>query len=187
MKGARAELAALALALVATGCASAPARAPAAAPAAAPAHPLASFAFAVETDVPLDPLAAYDAFANDLGRWWDHTFSGDPAAFYLEARPGGGFYELFDEGGDGVLHATVTWAERGKRLVFRGPLGLHGKAVDLVSDVSFAPAAGGTRVRVDVHVAGEVEPESAPLIESVWRHFLVERYALYARGELGER
>ena len=35
---------------------------------------------------------------------------------YIEPRPGGGFIEIFDDEGNGVLHATVIYADRGKLL-----------------------------------------------------------------------
>lgn len=149
--------------------------------------PIGSFEVEEEVVVPLAPPEAYDAFADDLGKWWDHTFSPSPTAFYLEARPGGGFYEVFDDSGDGVLHARVTWAQRGERLVFRGPLGLHGLAIDMVHTITFAPVEGRpgeTRVHATVHAMGELHEGHAEAVAGVWHHFLVERYGAWARGEL---
>ena len=85
-----------------------------------------AFAFEIITVLPGPPETVYDAITGDLSGWWDHTFSEKPARFYLEAKPGGGFWELFDDEGNGVLHATVIYAHRPHLLRFDGPLGLSG-------------------------------------------------------------
>ncbi len=52
----------------------------------------------------------------DTNDWWDHSFAENPEKLFIEARPGGGFYEIFDTQGNGARHATVIYAERGKML-----------------------------------------------------------------------
>ena len=72
------------------------------------------FVFQIEQDLPGAPEIIYDAITGDISGWWDHSFSQNPKKFYIEAKPGGGFYEIFDDSGDGVLHGTVIYAKRGK-------------------------------------------------------------------------
>lgn len=133
------------------------------------------FTFELTATVPLAPEEAWDAFTGDVTPWWDHTFFEAPEAMYIEPRVGGGFVEEKNTT-DGVLHARVTWAERGKRLVLRGPLGFHGLAADLVHSLVFTPEGDGTRLTVTVNGLGQVKPDEAPIIESVWRHFVHEQW-----------
>ena len=122
----------------------------------------------------------------DISEWWDHSFSEEPVQFYIEPKPGGGFWEYFDDQGNGVLHATVIFADRGNMLRFDGPLGLSGKAVQMVTTYTFsANEDGGTTLTVDVHAAGELEPGIDGVVESVWRHFIFERFQPYAMEKLG--
>jgi len=58
------------------------------------------FAFTFERTVPGSPRETYDALTGDISGWWDHTFANEPYRLYIEPRPGGGFYEIFDKSGD---------------------------------------------------------------------------------------
>jgi len=73
-------------------------------------------AFQVQQELvlPASPEDVYDAATGDISGWWDHSMSEHPKKLYIEANPGGGFYEIFDDAGNGVLHATVIYADRGK-------------------------------------------------------------------------
>lgn len=142
-----------------------------------------SFVISQQTTVPVDPEAAYDLLSGDISPWWDHRFQPGGGRFFIEARPGGGFYEYFDEAGNnGVLHATVIWAERGKRLSFEGPLGLNGTAVQFVVTYTLEAVEGGTAVAVECHGSGEVEEGLPEIVDSVWHHFLIERYQPYVES-----
>lgn len=133
--------------------------------------------------VPGSPEEIYDAITGDISGWWDHTFSESPVKFHLEAKPGGRFIEIFDESGDGVLHATVTRAERGKVLRFVGPLGLAGKAIHMVHTYEFAGHDDGTTtVTLTVNAAGAVAPGMAKVVDGVWRHFLEARFKPYVEA-----
>ena len=77
---------------------------------------LGGFAIELTANVPGSPEVVYDAMTGDVSGWWDHHFSENPKALYIEAKPGGGFYEIFDESGDGAKHAEVIFAQRGKLL-----------------------------------------------------------------------
>jgi hypothetical protein len=142
-------------------------------------------AFAVEhvLVLPGAPETIYDAITGDISAWWDHSFSDSPVKFFVEAKPGGGFWEIFDDTGDGVLHATVTCAQRGKLLRFEGPLGLAGNAVHMVHTYEFAHAGtDSTRLKVNVHAAGEMKPGWPEAVDGVWFHFLVERFKPYVES-----
>ncbi len=139
-----------------------------------------TFSFTQQLRLPGAPEIIYDAISGDISGWWDHSFSETPYKMYIEAKPGGGFYEIFDESGDGVLHATVTAAQRGKLLRFVGPLGLAGHAVELVNTYTFEPVGrDSTLLKLKVHAAGEMAPEWPQVVEKVWHHFLFEQFKPY--------
>jgi uncharacterized protein YndB with AHSA1/START domain len=145
--------------------------------------PTGAFSFEHTLTLPGAPEEIYDALTGDLTGWWDHTFSGKPARFYLDPKPGGGFYEIFDESGDGVLHATVIYAQRGRLLRFRGPLGLSGKALDLVMTYALEPAgADSTTLTLTVNGAGQIDAGVPEITEQVWHHFLDERFKPYVES-----
>lgn len=140
--------------------------------------PTGAFETVHETVVPGTPDTVYDEFTGDVSGWWDHHMSEKPAALVIEARPGGHFYEWFDEEGhDGVIHATVILAERGRRIVFEGPLGMNGHAFSIVSTCEFsAEGADRTRVKVTARAAGEMQEGWAEAVDRVWHHFLIEQF-----------
>jgi hypothetical protein len=142
-----------------------------------------AFSVTVETVVPGQPIDVYDATFGDVTGWWDHSMSGDPHAMYIEPKPGGAFMEIFDESGDGVRHAVVTYAKRGESLRFEGPLGLAGNALFMVTTWTFEDAdEGHTRISVAVHGSGEVQERWPAVVERTWHHFLVERLTPYLEG-----
>jgi hypothetical protein len=143
--------------------------------------PTGGFAIEHELVLPGSPEEIYDAITGDLTGWWDHTFSEKPARFFLEAKPGGGFWEYFDEEGtNGVRHAVVTYADRGKLLRFEGPLGLSGNAVQMVHTYRFtAVEEDSTRLEVKVQASGVYEEGREQLVDGAWRHFLFERFQPY--------
>ena len=139
-------------------------------------------AYAVEFDVvcPGTPELVYDRLTGDITGWWDHSFSQKPLKLYIEPRPGGGFYEIFNDKGDGVRHATVLYAERGKMLRFEGPLGLSGRAVQVVTTYRLSPLEpDSTKLTLAVHMQGEVDEKLADRVNTVWHHFLLERFKPY--------
>jgi hypothetical protein len=141
------------------------------------------FSFEKQVTLPGTTTQIYDAITGDISGWWDHSFSDKPYKLYIDAVPGGGFYEIFNAGGDGVKHATVIYSDRGKMLRFDGPLGLSGKAVQMVTTYEFTAAGSdSTALKLSVHGAGEVDEGLPAIIESVWNHFLVERFKPYVEG-----
>ena len=140
--------------------------------------PTGGFETVHETVVPGTPDAAYDEFTGDVSGWWDHHMSDEPAALVIDARPGGHFYEHFDESGEnGAIHATVIYAERGRRLVFDGPLGMSGHPFSIVATCEFtAEGADRTRITVTCRAAGELQEGWAEAVDGVWHHFLIEQF-----------
>ncbi len=146
---------------------------------------LGGFEFSNAITVPGTPEAVFDLFTGDILPWWDHHFVEKPKKLYIEPKPGGGFYEIFDDAGHGVLHATVIYADRGKALRMVGPLGLSGHPLDLVCSLEFeAIEEGRTGVKLTVRAAGEMQEGWGALIEEVWQHFLVEQFKPYAEAKL---
>jgi uncharacterized protein YndB with AHSA1/START domain len=133
---------------------------------------------------PASPERVWDGLTGDVSEWWDHTFSGNPHKLYIEAKPGGGFWEIFDESGDGVQHAEVIWAQREKVLKLRGPLGFSGKALDMVHTLTLEPEGPGTRLHLAVHASGEMEEGWPAAVDGVWDHFLGVRLRAWLAGEL---
>jgi uncharacterized protein YndB with AHSA1/START domain len=138
------------------------------------------FSFDKQVTLPGTPEMIFDAVTGDISGWWDHHMSEHPKKFYIEPFPGGGFYEIFDDEGNGVLHATVIYADRGKLLRFDGPLGLSGKAIQLVTTYQFEPVGtDSTLFKVSVHGAGEVDEGIPAIVERVWEHFIFEQLKPY--------
>lgn len=136
-----------------------------------------------EMVLPGTPGEIYDAITGDVSGWWDHSMSANPKKFFIEARPGGGFYEIFNDRGDGVRHAVVIYADRGKLLRFEGPLGLSGYAIHMVHTIEFAAeGTDRTRLHLTVRAAGEIQDGWAEAVDRTWHHFLVERFKPYVES-----
>jgi hypothetical protein len=141
------------------------------------------FSFDKQVTLPGTPEVIFDAVTGDISGWWDHSFSEHPKKFFIEPKPGGGFWEIFDDEGNGVLHATVIYADRGKILRFDGPLGLSGKAIQVVTTYEFeSVGSDSTLFKVSVHAAGEVDEGVPEIVESVWNHFIFERLEPYIKA-----
>ncbi|MBK7632111.1 MAG: hypothetical protein IPJ23_15685 [Ignavibacteriales bacterium] len=95
--------------------------------------------------------------------------------FFIEAKPGGGFWEIFDDEGNGVLHATVIYSKRPEMIRFDGPLGLSGRAVQIVTTYEFSEVdQDSTLLKVSVHGSGEMEEGMSAIVENVWEHFILK-------------
>jgi hypothetical protein len=146
-----------------------------------------TFSFALDFTYPGDPVFIYDHLTGEISAWWDHSFSEKPYRLFIEARPGGGFYEIFNENGDGARHATVIYAERGKMLRMEGPLGLSGQAIILVCTYSLEPAGrDSTQLTLHVSGAGDFSRETPGIVQQVWKHFLWEQFNPYIRERYGD-
>ena len=141
------------------------------------------FSFEKEVTLPGTPEEIFDAATGDISGWWDHSFSGNPKKLFIEAKPGGGFYEIFDDEGNGVLHATVIYLQRGKMIRFDGPLGLSGRAVQVVTTYEFSETGNdSTLMKISVHGSGEMEEGMPAIVENVWNHFIYERFKPYVEA-----
>jgi hypothetical protein len=141
------------------------------------------FSFDKQVTLPGTPEIIFDAVTGDISGWWDHSFTDNPKEFFIEPVPGGGFWEIFDDEGNGVLHARVIYADRGKMLRFDGPLGLSGKAIQIVTTYQFEPVGtDSTLFKVSVHAAGEVEEGLPAIVERVWEHFIFEQLEPYIKS-----
>ncbi len=133
------------------------------------------------------PEQVFDAFTVDLGAWWDHHFSEHPVRMYIEPRPGGGFYEIFDEQGNGARHAEVILVQRGHLLRFVGPMGLSGHAIEMVHTLELQPAGPGrTRIRLTLEAFGAIQEGWPAVVDRVWRHFLDEALTPYLARRYGQ-
>jgi hypothetical protein len=138
------------------------------------------FSFEKQVTLPGTPEVIFDTVTGDISGWWDHSFSDNPKKFYIEPKPGGGFWEIFDDQGNGVLHATVIYADRGKLLRFDGPLGLSGMAIKVVTTYEFEPVGiDSTLFKVSLKAAGEVQEGIPAIVESVWEHFIFDQLKPY--------
>jgi len=139
-----------------------------------------TFQFEMNFTFPGNPVFVYDHLTGDISDWWDHSFSPKPHKLYIDARPGGGFFEIFDESGDGAKHATVIYAKRGEMLRMEGPLGLSGYALTLVCTYSLSDAGEeSTLLTLQVNGAGEFSDETPEVVKQVWEHFLWEQFKPY--------
>ena len=138
------------------------------------------FDFEKQVTLPGSPSLIFDAATGDISGWWDHSFSENPKKLFIEIKPGGGFWEIFDDEGNGVLHATVIYCKRPELIRFDGPLGLSGKAVQIVTTYDFSAAGNdSTLLKVSVHGFGEMEEGLPQIVEKVWEHFIFERFKPY--------
>ncbi len=130
--------------------------------------------FVSEHEILLDatPDAAYVALTEGIHNWWDgdHSYSGNAANFYLEARANGCFCETLPDGGS-VMHMQVVFAQPGRLLRLTGGLGpLQGMGVSGAMDFALEPAEQGSRLRYRYVVHGFV-PDGlealAPVVDQV--------------------
>jgi uncharacterized protein YndB with AHSA1/START domain len=101
-------------------------------------------------------MQVYEAFVNDIGRWWnpDHTVSGDAAHLSIDPRPQGCFCEALGDGA-GLVHLTVTFVNPGVLLRMSGglgPLGLMGVAGNMTVEIDEQDAH--SRVTLQYAVGG---------------------------------
>ncbi|HTO86990.1 MAG TPA: ATPase [Thermoanaerobaculia bacterium] len=138
--------------------------------------------------VPVDGLKAYTTVVDQVGKWWDpaHTYSGDAANLWIEAKPQGCFCERLPDQGF-VRHMAVIFAAPGKILRLSGGLGpLQSIAASGVMTWSFKPAEKGTTVEVRYTVGGYNPAgfkDLAPSVDSVLRAQLERYQRLLATGK----
>lgn len=137
----------------------------------------------VEIAAPRDTV--FDVATGDVKPWWDHSFHPDPAELVIEPAFGGRFYERFVEGeADGVVHADIISVHRPQLLRMDGPLGLSGRAYQMVTTWTLDEAADGAQTvfTIDLAMMGEVDEELAGIVRSVWVHFIEGRLKPYVEA-----
>lgn len=72
--------------------------------------------------------------------------------------------------------------DRGKLLRFTGPMGLAGRAITMVHTFTFEAAGDKTRLKLSLHVAGEVSEGLEKTLSDVWDHFLGEQFKPWVEG-----
>lgn len=105
-----------------------------------------------------DPEAVYHAMKL-VGQWWnpDHSWSGQPANLYLDARPGGCFCEHLPDGG-GVTHLRIIHLKPGEQIRFDGALGpLQGMAINGRMLWMIEATESGSTITFTYHVIGFME------------------------------
>jgi len=138
--------------------------------------------FNVEIAAPVETV--FEVATGDVSAWWDHSFTLEPAELVIEPEFGGRFYERFEEGSpDGALHARVIYVDRPNGLRLQGPLGLSGRAVDLVTSWTLTETqAGHTDFVVEISIQGEVDEALAGVVREVWIHFIEGRLKPFVEG-----
>lgn len=138
----------------------------------------------------------WQAATGDITGWWDHSFWDAPAVIFIDAQAGGSFFELeeFEIHPDalttprgpenGAVHARVIYADAPETLRLDGPLGLSGRAVQIVTTWTLAESAdgAGTVFSVDLSMAGEIDADLAEAVHRVWIHFIGERLKPYVEA-----
>jgi len=122
--------------------------------------------------VPVEPMKAWKALVDDVGRWWpkDHTWWGAESVLSIEPRAGGCFCER--KGEQQAQHLLVVFADPGKLLRLTGGLGpLQGMGLSGVLEFRLAPADGGGTTITMYYRAGGYTPDDlsklAPVVDGV--------------------
>ena len=105
--------------------------------------------------VPGDPMRAWRALVDDVGRWWpaDHTWWGDSSRLSIQARAGGCFCEIAGE--RQAWHMTVSFVEPGSLLRMTGGLGpLQGMGLHGALEWRFEAVENGTRITLFYRAGG---------------------------------
>lgn len=144
--------------------------------------PVTAWAITHAVMLPGPPERAYDAATGDIAPWWDHTFRDDPKSLVIEPWAGGGFYEIWNDAGEGVRHAAVTRAERGRSLRLEGPLGLAGEGIVMVTTWTFTAKGDSTELACVTNLTGAVPPGVEKAVDGVWAHFLTGRLKPYVES-----
>jgi uncharacterized protein YndB with AHSA1/START domain len=132
------------------------------------------------------PAVAFRRFTADLGSWWPlatHHVMDDPRSCALEGRVGGRLFERDGAGLESVWGIVEEW-DPPRRLAFTWRPGRPAEEGQRV-EVTFTPAAGGTRVEL-VHSGWEKLGEAAAArrdsYDKGWVTVFERRFADYANA-----
>ena len=123
--------------------------------------------------VAADSTAVYQAIVEDISRWWDgdHSWSGDAANFYFDARPGGCFCERLPDSG-GVEHLHIIYLAPAKEIRMTGALGpLQQMGVQGTMTWKMSAVENGSSISFEYIVGGNLPegqfPGIAPAVDGV--------------------
>jgi uncharacterized protein YndB with AHSA1/START domain len=132
------------------------------------------------------PATAFRRFTEDLAAWWPlatHHLTDDPQTCALEGRVGGRLFER-DKAGVEIVWGIVELWEPPRRLAFTWQVKTPAEQAQRV-DVTFKPAAGGTRVEL-VHSGWEKLGDAAAArrdnYDKGWIRVFEQCYADYANA-----
>ncbi len=141
------------------------------------------FSFEQDYSYPGTPDFIFEKITGDISPWWDHSFSDNPDSLFIQAWPGGGFYEYFDGPENGALHARVIYSDKGKILRMNGPFGLSGYALDMTVTYNFSKLGkDSAKLSLLVNGIGNIPTGIDTIIAKVWDHFLGKRFSEYIGG-----
>jgi uncharacterized protein YndB with AHSA1/START domain len=138
-----------------------------------------SEALVVEFAVGVPPARAFEVWTGRCATWWppSHTVSGRPELIAFEPRAGGRIFERGPDGGEHEWGEVLAWEPPG-RLRYLWHL-FFDRAEATEVEVTFAPADGGTLVRLEQRGwerLGEAGPLRRERTHAAWRP-ITERYA----------
>jgi uncharacterized protein YndB with AHSA1/START domain len=131
-----------------------------------------------ETVLAADPQHIFEALTTGINAWWMHMFETPTATIHLEPALGGRFYEEAGQGMEGILYATVTYLEPGKKLSMTGPMGSDGPVLGTV-DYELIPEGHGTRLKVSHRMIGAVDENIRASYTEGWHVLLDNRLKQY--------
>ena len=136
----------------------------------------------IEQSLVLDAAASrvYEAFTIDVDAWWaPHAFS--DSKILLEPIVNGRFYEAFNEAGQGILYATVTYVKQNEELRLRGTPELFEQIestciADNQIRVVFESQNGATKLRLNHLIAVRGDETARVTVDSYWHTLLEQRF-----------
>jgi DNA-binding transcriptional ArsR family regulator/uncharacterized protein YndB with AHSA1/START domain len=132
----------------------------------------------LEVDLAAEPVQVFRALTEEIDAWWSYRVAAD-STIWLEAVPGGRFYEAF-AGGGGALYARVTYVRPGEALRFKGTMGLPDDACTNLIQMRLAPrAAGETRLTLVHRFPGNVSAITVETFERSWKELLCQHFKGY--------
>ena len=123
------------------------------------------------------PDAVFGALTAGIDSWWPARHV-NGSRMILEPYVNGRFYEAFDETGQGVLHAIVTFIKQDEEIRLRGSLQFgdgagYGPVPDSTVRIVLAADGGVTRVTLSHYFGGDATAERLAATRRQWRDILV--------------
>ncbi len=136
-----------------------------------------------EVVIAAEPGRVFAALLDPDG-WWRLRYAAIPQGVVLEPRIGGRFYQGDADDGPGVLWATVTHIDLGKKLTVNGTMGMP-HAVAGIVNFDLEPQGDGTLLKLQHYAIGPISEETRASYHAGWQMLLGD--ALKAFVERGVR